>query len=253
MVVLKTAEEIEIMAEGGRRLALIVEALKKEARPGVTTIFLDKLARKLIKESGAEPAFLGYRPAGSVKAYPYAICASLNDVVVHGLPSDYALKDGDLLKLDLGLKYGGFFSDSAVTIPIGKVSKEAEKLVRVTREALDVGIAEAGPGKTVGDIGYAIEKFAAKNGFSVVKSLTGHGIGRELHEEPQVLNFGRKGTGEELAPGMVLAIEPMIAAGSGATEQLTDESFITADGSLAAHFEHTVAVTEAGPRILTKI
>lgn len=251
MVILKTPAEIEIMAEGGRRLAQVIGGLKKEVRAGVTTLFLDKLAMKLIKECGAEPAFLGYRPHGSLKPYPHTICASLNDVVVHGLPSDYVLKDGDVLKLDLGLKCGGFYVDSAVTVPVGSVSREAQKLIHVTREALDVGIAEARSGKAVGDIGHAIERFVAKNGFSVVRSLTGHGIGRELHEEPQVLNFGRKGTGEELMPGMVLAIEPMVAAGSGATKQLADESFVTADGSLAAHFEHTIAVTERGPRILT--
>lgn len=253
MITFKNEKEMEIMAEAGRRLASVIEVLKKEARAGVTTFFLDKLARKLIKESGAEPAFLGYRPAGSIRAYQYTICASLNDVVVHGLPSDYALKDSDLLKLDLGLKYKGFYSDSAITVPVGRVGREAEKLIRVTREALAIGIVEAKPGKTVGDIGHAIEKFVVKNGFSVVRSLTGHGIGRELHEEPQVLNFGRKGEGEELAPGMVLAIEPMVAMGSGATKRLADDSFVTADGSLAAHFEHTVAITERGPRVLTKI
>jgi methionyl aminopeptidase len=253
MPILKTPAEIEIMADAGRRLASVVDCLKREARVGVTTIFLDKLARKLIRESGAEPAFLGYKPAGAVKPYPYAICASLNDVVVHGLPSDRALKDGDLLKIDLGLKYRGFYSDSAITIPIGNVGRAAEKLVRITREALDIGIAEARPGKTVGDIGYAIEKYVVSHKLSVVRSLTGHGIGRELHEEPQVLNFGRKGTGEELVAGMVLAIEPMVAMGSGATKQLADDSFVTADGSLAAHWEHTVAITEEGPRVLTRI
>ncbi len=251
-MIIKSEREIEIMAEAGKRLASVIDGLKKEVHIGVTTLFLDRLAKELIRESGSEPAFLGYRPVGSAKPYPHSICASLNDVVVHGLPSDYALKDGDLLKLDLGLKYRGFFSDSAITIPIGRVGREAEKLIHVTREALDVGIAEAKPGKTVGDIGHAIEKFVAKNGFSVVRSLTGHGIGRELHEEPQVLNFGRRGEGEELVPGMVLAIEPMVAIGSGATKQLADDSFVTADGSLSAHFEHTVAITAAGARVLTK-
>lgn len=253
MTTIKTPAEVEIMAEAGQRLASVVEALRKEVRAGVTTIFLDKLAKKLIKESGAEPAFLGYRPAGSEKPYPFTICASLNDVVVHGLPSDYALKSSNILKLDLGLKYKGFYSDSAITVPVGAIGREAQKLIHVTREALNIGIAEARPGKMVGDIGCAIEKFVTKNGFSVVRSLTGHGIGRDLHEEPQVLNFGRKGEGEELVPGMVLAIEPMVAMGSGATKQLADDSFITADGSPSAHWEHTVAITEQGTRILTKI
>jgi methionyl aminopeptidase len=252
MATLKTPAEIELMAEGGQHLASVIEGLKKEVRAGVTTLFLDKLAKKLIKEYGAEPAFLGYRAAGSLKPYPYTICASLNDVVVHGLPSDYVLKDSDVLKLDLGLKHKGFYVDSAVTVPVGGVGREAQRLIKVTRESLDVGIAEARPGKTVGDIGHAIEKFVTKNGFSVVKSLTGHGIGRELHEEPQVLNFGHKGEGEELKAGMTLAIEPMVAIGSGATKQLADESFVTVDGSLSAHFEHTIAVTEKGPMVLTK-
>ena len=252
MVILKSPEEIEIMSEGGKILARVLAALRREVRPGVETIALDGLARKLIKEAGAEPAFLNYRPAGSRTAYPFTLCASLNECVVHGRPSKYKLREGDVLKLDLGLKYKGYYLDSAITVGIGETSQEAKRLIKVTEDALAVGIKQAKPGKAVGDIGAAIEKFVKKNGFSVVRSLTGHGIGRELHEDPQVLNFGESGTGEELKAGMVLAIEPMVAAGSGATKTLADDSFVTADGSLTAHAEHTVAMTEQGPRVLTR-
>lgn len=239
------------MAEGGRRLAAVLQELTEAVKPGIKTIFLEGLSRKLIKERDAKPAFLGYRSAGSREPYPYALCVSINDVVVHGQPSDRLIQDGDLVKLDLGLKYQGLYVDSAITVLAGNVSREAKKLTVVTKEALQKGVEQVRPGKTVGDIGHAIQKHIEKNGFSVIRSLVGHGIGRELHESPQVLNFGKSGDGEELRVGMVLAIEPMVAAGGGATRQLRDESFVTADGSLAAHFEHTVAITERGPRILT--
>jgi len=251
MIILKTSEEISVMAEGGRRLAIVFQGLEKAVGPGVKTVFLEELSRKLIREQNAVPAFLGYRAPGSREAYPYGICVSIDDVVVHGRPSDYLIKDGDLVKLDLGLIYGGFYLDSAVTVPVGDVGGEARKLIAVTKEVLRKGIEQARPGKTVGDIGHAIQKHVEKKGFSIIRSLTGHGIGRNLHEEPQVLNFGESGVGEELRAGMVLAIEPMVAAGGGATRELKDGSFVTADGSLAAHFEHTVAITEHGPKVLT--
>lgn len=251
MIILKTPEEIEIMAEGGKRLAGVLMALKNEVRPGITTKFLDALAYKLIRELGASPAFLNYRPSGSKKAYPYTLCASLNDTVVHGLPSDYVIREGDLVKLDLGLKYGGFYLDSAVTVGVGKISVEAKKLIQVTEESLARAIAEARPGNTLGDIGHAVEAHVKKNKFSVVQSLTGHGIGKGLHEDPYVLNFGKAHDGEKLKAGMVLALEPMVAMGAGGVLQRVDDSFATKDGSLAAHFEHTAAITENGPRILT--
>lgn len=252
MIVLKTPEEVEIMAEAGKKLARVIEALRVLTRVGITTKYLDDASRVLIKEEGAEPAFLNYRPAGSRKGYPFTLCASLNDTVVHGLPSGEPLKDGDLLKLDLGLKYKDFYVDSAITVGVRNISREASKLIAVTEEALTKGIKEARIGKTTGDIGHAIESHVKKSKFSIVQSLTGHGIGRSLHEDPYVLNFGKPGAGEELRVGMVLAIEPMVAAGSGASKQLKDESFVTKDGSLAAHFEHTVAITAQGPRVLTK-
>ncbi|MBI4087595.1 MAG: type I methionyl aminopeptidase [Candidatus Liptonbacteria bacterium] len=251
MVEIKTPSEIELMAEGGRMLAEVLKELKRATRAGVSTKFLDEFAHKLIQDRGATPAFLNYLPAWGKKPYLCSLCASLNDTVVHGLPSDYVIKDGDLVKLDLGLKYKGFYTDTATTVAVGNVSKEEKRLIKVTEDALQKGIAEARAGKTLGDIGSAIQKHVEKNGMSVVKSLTGHGIGRALHEEPSVLNVGNPGHGLELEVGMVLAIEPMVALESGEIKQLKDDSFITRDGSLAAHFEHTVAITEKGPRILT--
>jgi methionyl aminopeptidase len=250
---LKNAAHIEIMAEGGRRLGEVLERLRNEARVGVTTMQLDRLAYKLIHKAGAKPAFLHYRPAGAKKAYPYTLCASLNSVVVHGQPSEYILKDGDVLKLDLGLLYKGFYLDAAVTVGIGKIDKEVKRLISATEVALQVAVAEAKIGKTLGDIGYVIAKTAKKNKCTVADGLTGHGIGRELHEEPTVFNVGRKGAGEPLAEGMVIAIEPMFVLGKGDLKQIRDESWATVDGSRAAHFEHTVAITKHGPKILTKI
>jgi methionyl aminopeptidase len=249
---LRTPQEIEVMAEGGRRLGAVLVALKKEVRPGVTTLALDRAARALIVDGGDVPAFLNYRPGGARRAYPYTLCASVNNVVVHGQPSEYILKEGDIIKLDLGLKHEGFYLDAAITVGVGKVSAEAKKLMAVTEESLYAGIKEAKPGRTLGDVGYAIEHVARKNRFSVAEGLTGHGIGRALHEDPTVFNFGDRGTGMKLMPGMVIAIEPMVTIGSGEIVQLRDEGYGTVDKTWAAHFEHTVAITEKGPMILTK-
>jgi methionyl aminopeptidase len=254
MLDLKTPAEIEIMAEGGRRLAEVLHALKDEVAIGVTTKHLDRVAYQMIHKLGAKPAFLHYRPAGSKKSYPYTLCASLNEVVVHGQPSDYAIEDGDIIKLDLGLIYKGFYLDSAITVPVGAVSREGKKLIAVTEEALAAAIEEAYIGKTLGDVGYAIEAVVEKNKFAIAEGLIGHGIGRSLHEDPAVFNFGKRGDGEPLEAGMVIAIEPMVIASakSGATITRKDDSYATRDGSLAAHFEHTVAITKDGPRVLTK-
>jgi methionyl aminopeptidase len=256
MLILKTEEEIEIMAEGGQRLAEVLRSLASETRAGVTTKQLDRLAYQHIHKLGAKPAFLHYRPAGARKSYPYTLCASLNDVVVHGQPSDYVVKDGDLVKLDLGLIYKGLYLDSAVTVIVGpaeKISRETKKLVGATRDALVAGIAEAHVGKTLGDIGFAIAAVAKKNKCGIAEGLIGHGIGQSLHEDPAVFNFGKRGDGEPLQEGMVLAIEPMFTAGDGVTVTRKDDSYATRDGSLAAHFEHTVAITKDGPRILTAL
>jgi methionyl aminopeptidase len=249
---LRTPQEIVVMAEGGRRLGEVLQKLKKEVKSGVTTLELDRLARNLIMSGGDTPAFLNYRPAGAQKAYPYTLCASVNAVVVHGQPSPYVLAEGDIIKLDLGLKHKGFYLDAAITVPVGRIGAQEKKLLAVTEEALYAGIKEAKVGKQLGDIGHAIEKVIRKNEFSVAEGLTGHGIGKNLHEDPTVFNFGDKGTGEKLVAGMVLAIEPMVAIGRGDIVQLLDESYGTADHSWAAHFEHTVAITEKGPLILTK-
>lgn len=253
MTILKTPREIEVMAEGGRRLAEILAALVKEAQPGVSTMFLDTLAAELIGEAGARPAFLNYKPRGAKTAYPYTICASINEVIVHAPPSEYLLREGDVFKLDLGLVYKKFYVDTATTIAVGNVGKVGERLIAATREALEAAIHAAHPGNTLGDIGFAVQSTVLKHNFSVAKLLTGHGIGRELHEDPSVLNTGRPGEGEVLEPGQVFAIEPMVAVGGGELVHLPDDSFAAKDGSLTAHFEHTVAITPQGPRVLTQL
>ncbi|MBI4119520.1 MAG: type I methionyl aminopeptidase [Parcubacteria group bacterium] len=250
----KKTEIISVMREAGKILAGVIQEVGRAANVGVALKELDELAESLIRKAGCRPAFLGYRPEGARKPYPATICASVNEVVVHGVPNSYRLKDGDILKLDFGLVYppkGGFYVDAAVTVPIGKVSKKAELLIAVTRDALMKGIAQATVGKRLGDVGAAIQKHVEKNGFSVIRGLTGHGIGVHLHEDPPVYNYGKPDTGVLLQPGMVFAIEPMVALGSGEITQLPDDSFATQDGSLSAHFEHTVAVTARGPEVLT--
>jgi len=240
------------MAEGGRLLAAVIRELEDFVRAGMTTKEVDAKARMLIESRGCRPAFLGYKPNGAKVAYPATLCASVNEGVVHGLPSDRRLEDGDLLKIDLGLIHEGWYLDSAVTVAIGETTPSRKRLMRTTREALLKGIAEARAGNTLGDIGYVIEQHAKKAGVSVVETLTGHGIGRSLHEDPYVMNTGRPGKGLRLEVGMVLAIEPMFAERSGRIKQMKDDSFVTADGSYAAHFEHTIAITPSGPKILTK-
>jgi len=252
-MLIKTPEEIEKIRAAGKILAKTAKIVLAEAKEGVVLRSLDKLAEKLIKESGAKPAFLGYRPFGARAPYPCSICASVNDVVVHGVPSDYALQSGDILKLDFGVNLTGWNADAAWTVAIGKIDDAKRKLLKTTETALFDGIKQMKPGKTLGDIGWAINERVNKGGFAVVEGLTGHGIGRDIHEEPSVYNVGQKGRGLELKPGMVLAIEPMVSAGSPKILQRKDDSFVIEDGSVSAHFEHTVAVTEKGPQILTLI
>ena len=264
MANLKNINEINIMREGGQILARARDQLAQTAKEGMALKELDGLAEKLIKEAGAQPAFLGYCPEGALKPYPASICTSVNEVVVHGTPNNYKLKSGDVLKIDLGVLYKGFYTDTAVTVGIGKISIVAEKLINVTKRALELAIEECQPltlsrervrgqeGKTLGDIGFVINKYVTDQGFRVVKGLTGHGIGRQLHEEPLVPNEGRRGTGSKLVAGMVLAIEPMVSAGHPEIKQLLDESYATIDKSLSAQFEHTVAITNDGPLILTE-
>lgn len=251
MTTIYSDKEIEKIAVSGKILAGVFKQIAKKAEIGTSLKDLDNLAFELTKKAGAEPAFFGYRPDGAKKSYNASICASINDVVVHGLPTNYKLKNGDILKLDFGVKYQGFYSDAAMTIGIGKISKEAENLINAAKEALAEAIQIIQPGNRLGDIGWIIEKTAKKFGVKVIKNLTGHGIGKNLHEEPTIYNFGKRGSGIELKSGMVLAIEPMFGIGTEKIIQKPDESWATADGSLSAHFEHTVAIAENGARILT--
>lgn len=252
MIAYRSSEEIEKIAASGKILASVMEEIVKEAKAGVRLKNLDKLAEKLIGESGARPAFLNYKPDGAKHPYRASICTSLNEVVVHGFPSLRALQSGDVLKLDFGVLYDGFYADAAVTILVGSVTPEAQKLAEATRVALKRAIQKAKPGNTLGDIGFEIESTAKRFGFKVIKGLTGHGIGSKLHEDPVIHNYGEKKKGIKLKSGMVLAIEPMFSAGSDEIIQLKDESWATKDGSLSAHFEHTVVITEREPIIFTE-
>lgn len=246
MTKIKTEKEIQIMKEGGKILAEILKRLSEAVKPGITTNELEKLARELVLYYGVKPSFLGH------DGYPAALCTSVNDEIVHGVPSDRVLGDGDVLKLDMGVLYKGFHTDSAVTVVVGKGDGKNQKLINVTKEALNIGISKAKVGNTLGDIGSAIQKYVEQNKFNVVKDLVGHGIGRELHEPPQVLNYGESGEGEELKAGMVIAIEPMVVTGDWRIKNGKDGyAFVTKDSGLAAHFEHTVAITDSGSVILT--
>lgn len=252
MVNIYTKDEINKIAASGKILAKTLRLLKNEAREGVSLRSLDKLAHDFIKDSGGEPAFLNYQPEGASHPYPASICASINDIVVHGTPTNYKLHSGDILKIDAGVKLNGFYSDAAFTVVIGEGTREAKNLIKATHTALEEAIRHVKPGNRLGDIGWSIAKTADRFGVNVIVGLTGHGVGYDLHEDPVIYNFGDKGHGMELKAGMVLAIEPMFSAGTSQVVQLKDESWATKDGSLSAHFEHTVAVTEKWPVILTQ-
>ena len=249
MIILKTEEEIEIMAKASKLVAETLQALRREVRAGMTTEALDRLAEEFIRGRGGVPAFKGYRN------YPKTLCASVNEQVVHGIPSKRVLKEGDIVGLDLGAIVDGFYGDSAVTLPVGKVPPEVENLLRVTEEALYKGIEQAVVGNRLSDISHAIQQHVEVAGYAVVTDFVGHGIGRQLHEEPQVPNHGKPGQGPRLQVGMVLAIEPMVNMGSSAVRVLEDHwTAVTVDGTLSAHFEHTIAIQANGPaRILTKL
>ncbi|MBF0546431.1 MAG: type I methionyl aminopeptidase [Candidatus Riflebacteria bacterium] len=247
MIPLKTAEEVEIMFENGCILAAVVEGLKLMVKPGITTYELDEYCETSIRKAGAVPAFKGYR------GYRATLCCSINSEVVHGIPSkSRKLAEGDIISLDLGLKRSGLFSDMAVTVPVGKIDKRIESFLEISEKSLVAGIFQATPGKRLGDISAAIQNTAEKNGFSVVREYVGHGVGRKLHEEPVIPNFGTPNTGPRLQVGMVLAIEPMVNMGGPQVKVLDDGwTVVTVDGTLSAHFEHSVAITESGPRVLT--
>jgi len=253
-VIIKTKDEIEILREGGKRLASILAKVAAKVAPGVTTKELDLYAYTLIKEGGDEPAFLNYKPEGQSKAFPASLCTSVNNEIVHGIPTeDRVLKEGDIIAIDLGLKHKGLFTDHAITVPVGKVPKASQILMQKTKKALLVGIEQAKAGNTVGDIGYAIEKFVGGK-YGIVRELSGHGVGKKIHEDPYIPNYGKKGKGQKLIPGMVVAIEPMLNIGKASILTTSDGYTIkTADGTRSAHFEHTVLITEGEPEILTTI
>ena len=246
MIVKKTPEEIEKIAAAGRVLTRCLTLLRGKARPGVTTGELDQAAEKFIRSQNAEPAFKGYR------GFPGSICASPNSMVVHGIPGAYELQRGDILSLDVGVILDGWVADAAITVPVGNVTPLAQRLLAATRDALFEAARHCRAGNRLGDISHAVQARVEADGYSVIRSLVGHGIGRNMHEDPQIPNVGEPGTGPELAEGMVFAIEPMVNAGDAAVRVGSDNwAVYSQDGSLAAHFEHTVAITPEGPRILT--
>jgi methionyl aminopeptidase len=249
VIVCRSARELERIKAANQLVARILAELAGAVRAGMTTGELDALAERLVRDGGAEPAFKGYR------GFPATLCVSINQEVVHGIPSSgRALKRGDIVSIDMGVKLDGFYGDSAVTVPVGDVSERTQDLLRVTREALERAITQVQVGGRLSDIGHAVQQWVESHGFSVVREFVGHGIGEHLHEEPQIPNYGQPGRGPKLAEGMVLAIEPMVAMGKPEVKVLSDGwTAVTKDGSLAAHFEHTVAVTAAGPMVLTAL
>ena len=248
MITIKTPEEIKIMAEGGKILAKIIKELEKEVRPGITTKELDRLAESLVLKSGGKCSFKGYQD------FPACLCTSINEEIVHVAPSNRVLKKGDIISLDLGILYKGFHTDMAITVPVGKIDPEVQRLIRVTKKALKRGIKKVRPGNTFGDIGNTIQRYVESQGFNVVRDLCGHGIGKEIHEDPKILNFGRRHTGPEIKEGMTFCLEPMVTVGDWKLKKSKDGyGFETADGSLSCHFEHTVAVTKNSCQILTEL
>lgn len=250
---IKTRSELQVMREASRHVAEILLELRERVKPGVTTAELDRFAEKAIAERGAVSSFRGYDPHG-LPPYPSVLCISVNDEIVHGIPGPRVLEEGDIVSLDFGVSVDGFHGDSAVTVPVGRVSERAQRLLDVTREALWCGIEAMRPGRRLSDIGHAVQRRVEPEGFSVVRDFAGHGVGRKLHEPPWIPNFGAEGRGPRLLPGMVFAIEPMVNAGGPHVRVLDDEwTAVTADGSLSAHFEHTILITEEGPDVLTRV
>lgn len=251
---LKSEADIKTLREGGRRHAQILRALKKMVRPGLSTEALENEARKLIEESGDKAAHLGYTPKGAPRPFPAALCISINNEIVHGIPNERpkTLEEGDIVSIDLSLVHKDRVTDSAITVGVGKIDEESQELLQVTEEALAAGVKAAQPGNHIGDIGAAISGIVKQSRFSLAEDLVGHGVGFSIHEDPYVPNVGKPGKGEKLVPGMVIAIEPMVNIGSGAIKNLNDGyTIVTRDGSRSAHFEHTVAITEKGNIILT--
>lgn len=252
---LKSPTEIATLQEGGKRHGEILRALAAMVKPGISTLTLEEEARKLIEAGGDTASFLGYTPSGAKRPFPAALCISINEEIVHGIPNEKEriIQNGDLVSIDLGLTHQGLITDAAVTVGAGEIDEASQKLLKVTEEALRAGINASIPGNTIGDIGAAIEKVAKSSPFSLAQNLAGHGVGHQVHEEPFVPNVGKSGEGKKLVPGMVIAIEPMLNMGSGAIRNGTDGyTIVTRDGSKSAHFEHTVAITEKGNIVLTE-
>lgn len=253
-MIIRTAQEKAVLVEAGKRLARVLEALRAKVAPGVTAEELDDLAEAMIRDGGDMPSFLGYTPEGASRPYPASLCVSINDEVVHGIPNESVkiLREGDIVGLDLGLTHKGLIVDAAITVAVGKVDVETEKLLSATESALRAGIAQAVPGNHVGDISHAIQEEVGRAGFKVVRELGGHGVGERVHEDPFIPNFGRPGTGLELASGMVLALEPIAVAGKAAVTLAPDGyTYRTKDGSRSAHFEHTILIEKSGARIIS--
>ncbi len=248
MINIKSDWEIELLRKANRIDAEVLQILKAHCIPGITTGELDRIAEEEIKKRGALPGFKGYY------GYPATLCASINDIIIHGIPGKRKLKEGDIISLDLGTIYEGYYGDAAITVAVGQISKEAQKLMEVTEKSLHKGIDAALPGNRVGNISNAVQRFVESNGFSVIREFTGHGIGAKLHEQPAVPNFGNKGTGPILKEGMTIAIEPMVTVGGWETQTLEDGWTVkTQDGSLSAHFEHTILIKNGGAEILSKV
>jgi methionyl aminopeptidase len=247
-IIIKSPTEISIMRQAGKVVAIVLDTLKREIKPGITTGKLDALAAKIIKGNGAKASFKGYR------GFPASICTSVNEEIVHGIPGKRVLNEGDIIAIDVGAIYNGFQGDAAITVGVGRISPEAEKLIDTTRRALEAGIAEARAGAHLSDISAAVQVCAEADGFSPVREYVGHGIGRDMHEKPEIPNFGPPGKGPVLKKGMTLALEPMINAGGWRTKVIADHwTVVTADGSLSAHFEHTIAITDGEAEILTRL
>lgn len=248
MIICKTPRELEIMREAGRIVALTIQELKKHIAPGITTKELDTLAEKFIRQMGATPSFKGYN------GFPGSICASVNNELVHGIPGKRALKEGDIITIDIGAKYNGYHGDSAWTFPVGKIDNETARLLDVTEESLYRGLNEAKPGVRLTNISHAIQSYVESNGFSIVREYVGHGIGKNLHEDPEIPHYGPPNKGPKLSPGMVLCVEPMVNAGSRYVKTLADNwTAVTFDGKMCAHFEHMIAITETGYEIFTVV
>ena len=246
MIIGKSKRELEKMRAAGQLVGKVLQTLREMVAPGITTMELNTVAEKMIRDAGALPTFLGYN------GFPYSICASVNEQIVHGFPSNYQLKEGDIFSIDCGATLEGFVGDSATTVPVGKVSDEWLKLIRVTEECLERAIQQCRVGNHLGDIGWAVQEHAEANGYSVVRDYVGHGIGRRMHEDPQIPNYGRPGLGPKIKAGYVFAIEPMVNLGSHYTKLLADGwTVVTLDGQPSAHVEHTIAITEEGPEVLT--